>query len=290
MDTLKNDKGLDASWLQNSWSSFKKLTADQMDYIRTNYASIWSEMINQGKYGDSFKQEWEDVADQAGKLKEITDEVKKSLTQVSFDDLYSSFVDSLMDMKKSAQDWADDLSDYMMKAMLKAQLDKTLKPQLDKWYSDFGNAMANDNKIDTTERKNLTDEWNNIVASGEQTRDDVAKATGYDKSTAAEATKETTVSASQDSVDEVNGRLTAIEEVLVEGKTIADLNLSETKLLSDNVGKMTVDVNGIQKTLNDSYLEIQGIHRDTSSLTDIIKPIKQLGSDISVIKDKIKNL
>jgi tape measure domain-containing protein len=289
MDTLKNDKGLDASWLQNSWSSFKKLTADQMDYIRTNYASIWSEMINQGKYGDSFKQEWEDVADQAGKLKEIADEVNKSLTQISFDDLYSSFVDSLMDMKKSAQDWADDLSNYMMKAMLKAQLDKTLKPQLDKWYSDFAKANDDDN-INSTERKNLTDEWNNLIALGEQTRDSVAKATGYDQSSAAEATKETTVSVSQDSVDELNGRLTAVEEVLVEGKTLADLNLSETKLLSDNVGKMTVDVNGIQKTLNDSYMEIQGIHRDTSSLTDIIKPIKQLGSDISVIKDKIKNL
>ena len=287
MNTLKKDKGLDAAWLDNSWDSFKKLTADQMDYIRTNHATIWREMIEQGEYG--FKQEWNDYADQANKVKELTDEVKTSINQVSFDDMYSSFTDSLLDMKKDAQSWADDLSSYLMKAMLKAQLDKLLKPKLQAFYDSFANDMG-DNVISSTEKTDLTKQWNDLIEQGKIIRDSVASATGYDTSSAATATKETSVSASQDSVSEANGRMTAIQEVLIEGKTLADLNLSEMKNLNLNMGKMVINVDGIRDTLNNSYMEIQGIHRDTTNLTDIIKPIKQLGDDISIIKDKLKTL
>ena len=287
MNTLKKDKGLDAAWLDNSWDSFKKLTADQMDYIRTNHATIWREMIEQGEYG--FKQEWNDYADQANKVKELMDEVKTSINQVSFDDMYSSFTDSLLDMKKDAQSWADDLSSYLMKAMLKAQLDKSLKADIQKFYDQFANDMS-DNNIDSGEKSDLAKQWNDIIEKGKQIRDSVASATGYDTSSAATATKETSVSASQDSVSEANGRMTAIQEVLIEGKTLADLNLSEMKNLNLNMGKMVINVDGIRDTLNNSYMEIQGIHRDTTNLTDIIKPIKQLGDDISIIKDKLKTL
>ena len=287
MNTLKKDKGLDAAWLDNSWDSFKKLTADQMDYIRTNHATIWREMIEQGEYG--FKQEWNDYADQANKVKELTDEVKTSINQVSFDDMYSSFTDSLLDMKKDAQSWADDLSSYLMKAMLKAQLDKLLKPKLQAFYDSFANDMG-DNVISSTEKTDLTKQWNDLIEQGKIIRDSVASATGYDTSSAATATKETSVSASQDSVSESNGRLTAVQEILIQGNTLADLNLSEMKNLNLNMGKMVINVDGIRDTLNNSYMEIQGIHRDTTNLTDIIKPIKQLGDDISIIKDKLKTL
>lgn len=287
MNTLKKDKGLDAAWLDNSWDSFKKLTADQMDYIRTNHATIWREMIEQGEYG--FKQEWNDYADQANKVKELTDEVKTSMTQITFDDMYSSFTDSLLDMKKDAQSWADDLSSYLMKAMLKAQLDKLLKPKLQAFYDSFANDMG-DNVISSTEKTDLTKQWNDLIEQGKIIRDSVASATGYDTSSAATATKETSVSASQDSVSEANGRMTAVQEILIQGNTLADLNLSEMKNLNLNMGKMVINVDDIRDTLNNSYMEIQGIHRDTTNLTDIIKPIKQLGDDISIIKDKLKTL
>lgn len=289
MSTLINDKDLNAPWLQNSWDSFKKLTADQMDYIRTNYAQIWQEMINQGWYGDTFKDAWNNYADQAGKVKDLTDQVKKSMTQISFDDMYSSFTDSLMDMKKDAQSWADDLSNYLMKAMLKAQLDTTLKPDVQKFYDSFANDMS-DNKIDSKERADLNTQWNDLIEKGKIIRDSVASATGYDTSSAATATKETSVSASQDSVSETNGRLTAVQEILIQGNTLTDLNLSESKLLNENMGKMIVNVDSINDTLSNSYAEIQGIHRDTTELKDIIKPIQQLGTDISTIKDKLKTL
>lgn len=292
MNTLINDKELNAPWLQNTWDSFKKLTADQMGYIRTNYAGIWDEMINQGWYGDTFKGAWENYADQAGKLKEITNEINKSLTQVSFDDLYNSFVDSLMDMKKSAQDWADDFSNYLMKAVLQIQVDNEIKPKLQKWYDDFAKAMSDDN-LTSTEKADLTKEWNDIVELGKQKRDIVASATGYDTNSAATATKETSVSASQDSVSEANGRMTAIEEVLVDSKSIVNLNLSEMKLANNNLGKMVINSDSIRDILNDSHAEICGIHRDTTTLTDlvdIIKPIKEMKKGIDLMNDKLKTL
>ena len=211
------------------------------------------------------------------------------MTQISFDDMYSSFTDTLLDMKKDAQDWADDLSNYMMKAMLKAQLDKLLKPNLQKFYDEFANDMS-DNVIDKDEKIKLTKEWNDLIEQGETIRDSVASATGYDTSSAATATKETSVSASQDSVSEANGRLTAIQEILVDGKTLADLNLTEMKNLNLNMDKMILNVSGISQILSDSHAEIQGIHRDTTELKDIIKPIQEMKKGIDTMNDKLKTL
>ncbi len=42
----------------------------------------------------------------------------KALTGISFDSMYSSFVDNLMDMKYDAAAAAEDISEYFMRAML----------------------------------------------------------------------------------------------------------------------------------------------------------------------------
>ena len=44
--------------------------------------------------------------DQAGKLEELTDRLYEGLTGISFDGMYSSFIDNLMNMKYGAKDAA----------------------------------------------------------------------------------------------------------------------------------------------------------------------------------------
>ena len=46
----------------------------------------------------------------------LTDSLYEGLIGMSFDSMYDSFISSLMDMEKSAEDFADDISKYFMQA------------------------------------------------------------------------------------------------------------------------------------------------------------------------------
>lgn len=61
-------------------------------------------------------------ADLAGQLENLTEQINENLTQVSFDSLRDSFMNTLLDMDADAQDFADDFGEYMMKSLLNYQL------------------------------------------------------------------------------------------------------------------------------------------------------------------------
>ena len=102
----------------------------------------------------------------------------ESLTQVSFDSVYDSFIDTLMDMEAGWEEMADDMSGYLMRALLKTKLDEVLKPEMEDWHRSFGEAMT-DGSLSEDERDALSSWWNNMVAKGLELRDNAAAATGY---------------------------------------------------------------------------------------------------------------
>ena len=116
----------DLKWIQQNinknftgTSSLWELTPEEMEKLRSN-VDIWTKMQNAGKggYGERVTDKLDDYIEQAGKLEELTDNLYEGLTGMSFDSMYDSFVSSLMDMEKSAEDVADDISKYFMQAML----------------------------------------------------------------------------------------------------------------------------------------------------------------------------
>ncbi|MFA6769494.1 MAG: hypothetical protein WCR86_13880, partial [Parabacteroides sp.] len=69
-----------------------------------------------------------------------------------------------------------------------------------------------------------------------------------------------------------------------------EMSTADLKIMS-GLSEPTYDtIVGIHDIIDNSYLELQGIHSDTSDLTKIVAPIKQMSSDISSMKDKIKTL
>lgn len=104
----------------NSYEDMFKLTPEQMAYIRDYNREIWNEITDIGKYDKS--EYWENYADLAGQLENLTEQINENLTQVSFDSLRDSFMNTLLDMDADAQDFADDFGEYMMKALLNYQL------------------------------------------------------------------------------------------------------------------------------------------------------------------------
>ena len=194
----------------HSLEDIYKLTPEQMDYIRTYNVEMWEKMLDEGKYDKS--EYWENYADLAGELDEITESLKETLTQTSFDSLRDSFIDSLMDMDKSAEDFADDFQNYLMKSILNAKISDLLDDDLKAFYDKWAEYAESDNELSERERNDLESEWQDLINKGLAIRDQVASFTGYGSESDSErtATAKGIAQASQDSVDELNGRFTTI--------------------------------------------------------------------------------
>ena len=164
-------------WDGNLWS----LSPEEMKALRSN-VDMWTQIQNTGKggYGGRLTEKLDDYIDQAGKLEELTDQLYEGLTGISFDGMYSSFIDNLMNMKYGAKDAAEDISEYFMKAMLSNKIGEQYSEKLKGWWEKFGKAME-DNELTEAERNALTEEYMQYVDEALALRDNLAAATGYDK-------------------------------------------------------------------------------------------------------------
>lgn len=167
-------------WDGNLWS----LSPEEMKALRSN-VDMWTQIQNTGKggYGGRLTEKLDDYIAQAGKLEELTDRLYEGLTGISFDGMYSSFIDNLMNMKYGAKDAAEDISEYFMRAMLSNKIGELYSEKLKGWWEKFGKAME-DNELTEAERNALTEEYMQYVDEALALRDNLAAATGYDKTEA----------------------------------------------------------------------------------------------------------
>ena len=167
-------------WDGNLWS----LSPEEMKALRSN-VDMWTQIQNTGKggYGGRLTEKLDDYIAQAGKLEELTDQLYEGLTGISFDGMYSSFIDNLMNMKYGAKDAAEDISEYFMRAMLSNKIGEMYSEKLKGWWEKFGKAME-DNELTEAERNALTEEYMQYVDEALALRDSLAAATGYDKTEA----------------------------------------------------------------------------------------------------------
>lgn len=163
------------NWNGSIWN----LTPEEMKLLRGN-VDMWTQIQSTGKgnYGGRLTERLDDYIDQAGKLEELTNQLYEGLTAISFDGVYDSFVDSLMNMKYSAKDAAEDISEYFMRAMLSNRIGELYADKLEEWWQDFGKAME-DGTLDEKEREELLNRYLGYIDEAAQLRDDIAAATGY---------------------------------------------------------------------------------------------------------------
>lgn len=160
----------------NSLEDIYKLTPEQMKDIRTYNQDVWKNMTDQGKYDKT--EYWENYTDLAEKLEELTDKINQNLTQTTFDSLKDNFISNLMDMSKSAQDFANDFTTMLNKSMLNFSVDdlanKRLKALYEKWADKMKQGQLSNDDLDI-----LKKEYDNIVDEGLKIRDNIAAITGY---------------------------------------------------------------------------------------------------------------
>ena len=286
-DSLKQVNALLGTNLANEWTDFSKLTPKQMDEIRTMLPDVWEEMINEGKYGDRFRDDWENYADQAGKVEELTEQIRDNLMQTSFDSLRSSFLDTLMDMDADATDFADDFSEMMQRALLNFAMGDLLDDKLKEWYEnladDIGESGGDWSSIDVGKYR---DEWQAMADEWLGVRDAISEITGYDgdgSNGQQSASSKGYETMSQDMSEALYGRFTAMYE--------ADLKIIE--IFTDAVTTISI----LSSVATDCNIELRNILNQqvitNSHLEDIAKYTKTIlsfGDKLDTIIINTKNL
>ena len=285
---MQDFSGTDSLW---------NLTPEQMKALRSD-VWLWDIMESSGKggYGERVTDKLDDYIEQAGKLEELTDSLYEGLIGMSFDSMYDS--SSLMDMEKSAEDFADDISKYFMQAMLSNAIGEQFSDKLRTWYDKFGEAMKDDGTLDNNERKELMDEYMGYVDEAMKLRDEIAAATGYDKisqeSYSQSSSSRGFQAMSQDTGEELNGRFTALqiagEEIknqnIIQSQSLNLLTVKADALLSINTETRNI-ADDTRDLIAQSYLELVQISENTGA---IVKPIQQMQRDIAEVKKNTAKL
>ena len=287
---MQDFSGTDSLW---------NLTPEQMKALRSD-VWLWDIMESSGKggYGERVTDKLDDYIEQAGKLEELTDSLYEGLIGMSFDSMYDSFISSLMDMEKSAENFADDISKYFMQAMLSNAIGEQFSDKLRTWYDKFGEAMKDDGTLDNNERKELMDEYMGYVDEAMKLRDELAAATGYDKisqeSYSQSSSSRGFQAMSQDTDEELNGRFTALqiagEEIknqnIIQSQSLNLLTVKADALLSINTETRNI-ADDTRDLIAQSYLELVQISENTGA---IVKPIQQMQRDIAEVKKNTAKL
>lgn len=279
----------------NSYEDMFKLTPEQMAYIRDYNREIWNEITDIGKYDKS--EYWENYADLAGQLENLTEQINENLTQVSFDSLRDSFMNTLLDMDADAQDFADDFGEYMMKSLLNYQLGDVFDEDLKKWYDDWAQMMSGQNGNLTDDQMNeLKDRWEDMVDEALSMRDSIADITGYKGGSEEHqsASSKGFETMSQNAADELNGRFTALYESNLRIETSEQQQTVAITELRGNISALTAQAVGIyniadetRTILANSYLELQEIRENTGYSAKYLKDIK---ADIAEVKRNTSRL
>lgn len=284
-ETLKSF-GFDVT-LRNS-EDFWNLTPEQMELLRDNNPKEWQKLFDSDGHKNPLEAV-EEYIEHAGELEELTNVLNENLTKISFDSLYDNFIDTLMDMDASAEDFADNMSEYFMRAVLSDKVGEMFKTRLNNWYNDFASAME-DGTLSDNEIEALRNSYNDIVKDAMAERDDLANAIGYTSSDNEQqsASKKGYATASQDSIDELSGRTTAMYESNLRIETAEQQQTVAITELRGSISALTAQASGMyniadetRTILANSYLELQQIRENTG---EIIKPIKQMQADIAEVK------
>lgn len=275
---------------------FWNLTSEQMYNVLMGAGNLYSKIKsyaddgheNAAQYMDEYISYWK-------QLEELEEAYYEKLTSISFDTVRDDFKSILLDMESDTKDFAESFEKMMQEAIIESMISDTYAKKLKDWYKMFADSMEDDGSISKDEQNSLKQQWDEIVNAALAERDMLIDSMGWDTSSKKQsATSKGYATASQDSIDELSGRTTAMYEsnlrieAAEQQQTIAitELRGSITALISQNSSLYNI-ADETRTILANSYLELQQIRENTG---EIIKPIKKMQADIAEVKQNTSRL
>lgn len=270
----------------NMWNLLY-MSADQLEWIKTNYSGLWSQMDT------DFRGYLDDIIQYGETEAEIIESVKEQITGISFDSFRDSYVSLLSDLDSTNKDFADSFEEYLRKSILQSVISKNYDTKIQELYDSWSKA-GEDGLFSESEVDRLRSMQQSITDAMLAERDRLEEVFGWSSSSSQEASKKGFATASQDSIDELNGRFTALQ---IAGEEIKNQNQLQTMSILELRADMlpiianTTGIKDIASETRDllrlSYEELTGIHDDTTSMN---KSLKNIETDIAEVKRNTNGL
>lgn len=236
--------------------------------------------VGKGGYGDRVLEKLKDYADLAGEIDDLTEQFQESITQISFDSMKDSFVSNLMDMEKSAEDFADDFADMMQKALLSYSMEDLINTDLKNLYNDWAKLIEDKKgKLTEDDIKELNKRYDAIVDEGLKRRDEWAKVTGYTGS--ASQSEQTAIgkgieAITEDQASSLIGIGYAMQIALEQGNEVRkgiSLDISLLRSYSETIGNNISEMRDIQYQ---GLEQLQAINKNTAPIILIREDIANM--------------
>lgn len=257
-----------------SAGDFWNLTSEQMRKVATDAPDLYGKIkdyANDGhKDASKFMDEYIEYAKQREELEQAYYE---KLTNFSFDSLRDEFKSCLTDMEMSAADFTENFNKMLIDSIAEALMTNKYDPMIKKLYEKWAKYMENDGKLSDEEIADLQKDKNAIYDAMKSDKEFLNKLSTGESSQQGD-TKQGFATASQDSIDELNGRFTAIQmDTSSIRETLSDIQLSMSSLhLSASIIKQNTD-----EIRNISLLAIDHLEAISKNTHELYEMNQRLG-------------
>lgn len=257
-----------------SAGDFWNLTSEQMRKVATDAPDLYGKIkdyANDGhKDASKFMDEYIEYAKQREELEQAYYE---KLTNFSFDSLRDEFKSCLTDMEMSAADFTENFNKMLIDSIAEALMTNKYDPMIKKLYGKWAKYMENDGKLSDEEIADLQKDKNAIYDAMKSDKEFLNKLSTGESSQQGD-TKQGFATASQDSIDELNGRFTAIQmDTSSIRETLSDIQLSMSSLhLSASIIKQNTD-----EIRNISLLAIDHLEAISKNTHELYEMNQRLG-------------
>lgn len=262
----------------SSMTDLYSLSGDELFLIQSQMPEAWS-LIDA-----RIRENLDSIVACKDEANELRDALNQAMTGVDFDSFYSGFIDQLSDMDTSFEDMCDNFEDYLRKSIMAGLVASQYQDRINALYEQWSDAAQSDKKITEEEANALKNQYQQIVNDMMRDREEMAKSFGWDASvTSQESSKKVSASVTQDSIDEVSGRFTALQ---IAGEEIKNQMISVVVGINSLIGISSSGneiLNNIlnQHVISNNYLD------DIAKYTKLLNDIK---TDISEVRANTKGL
>lgn len=210
------------TWFRKAktWNEYSSLAGKSYEDIEKLYTEGKLEE-KVAKLFEQLRSLKEEGADIDRMLDDQEESMREVLTGTTTDSIANSILQGLAEGKRSAKDFADDFQEMLNNAVLQGIKMKALEELLRQWYESF--AAASDNGLTAENIASLKAQYDKIIEDAAKQLEDMEKITGskIDTAFSQQAKAGAYTVASQDSINETNGRLTSIQVNIAEVKECA---------------------------------------------------------------------
>lgn len=285
LQSLGSDKRV--SRAEDLWN----LSPELLKQLQANNNTAWRELFNNNGHKNP-KELVDEYIERAGKAEELADKLNEKLTGYSWDGFKDSYLSALEDMESDTETFANNINNVIGKAILNSLVNSSdIQERIKKIHKMIADAAEDDNftenEVDAIRKENSS--LSDILLQ----RRESLKAMGLlvDSNESQKATANGVTSITFEQASNIIALTTAgnISRDQIKDLITAKLSTIDVSVrgLQSIIGEQRNIADELRTIQANSYLELQGIHEDTTSMN---KTLKEMSSNVLDIKRNIKDM